>query len=124
MKAIFLTLLVAVMPIAHATKIVCTNSTDKLAFYMMEGRLLVIEKDSQLTGELQLLRRMQRVSVQISSKNWTVATLEDDSRGDTNFLATLVMGENSENIRLSIQVLVNGLEGRTYSKAFECKREL
>jgi len=63
---------------------------------------------------------MKTLSVSKSEKGWQVVTLEGSNSDDTNMIATLVVDSEQKGARLSVQVLVDGLEGGTRSEAFEC----
>ncbi len=120
---IFLTIIgTSMMSFATSMEVTCTNADSKIVFQigdLSEG-IKIDQKKSQLKYGLADLEEMQTLSVKNSFKDWTVVTLEGDNFDDSHMIATLVLDSTRENARFSIQVLVDGLEGGTYSKAFEC----
>lgn len=124
MKSIIFLTLIGTSTISFATskKVTCTNDDSKIVFQLgnLSEGIKIDQKESQLQYELADLEEMQTLSVKRSIKSWTVVTLEGDNNDDSQMIATLVLDSAHLNARLSIQILVDGLEGGTYSKAFEC----
>lgn len=106
-------------------EIVCSNNDSKLVLEVSDFNkgLKVDQNKSKLEAELSSLEKMNTLSVRKSSQDWTVVTLEGNNVDDTDMIAVLVMDSRHASIRFSVQVLVDGLEGGTYSAAFECRNE-
>ena len=125
MKNFILFMLFSVCAPSFATvkKVTCTNADSKIVFQIgdLNNGIRIDHKRSKLQNELSSLESMQTLSVNKTSNGWTVVALEGTNSDDTHMIATMTLdAELKENARLSVQVLVDGLEGGTYSEAFEC----
>lgn len=117
--AVFLT---STMSFAASKQVTCTNDDSKILFQLgdLNKGIKIDQKKCKLQNELASLEEMQTLSIKNSVNGWVVVTLEGNNSDDSQMIATLVLDSAQQNARLSIQILVDGLDGGTHSEAFEC----
>lgn len=104
------------------TTMTCANEISKMTILWtdLSTGIQIDQKKSSLQHELMTLENMQTLSVNQTTLGWTAITLVGNNSDDTQMIATLILDSDLLTSRLSIQVLVDGIEGGTYSEAFEC----
>lgn len=127
-KVIFISTLIATTfgfaQVKAATKTVNCKNENSHIFLEINSKnksVKVNQKKSKLTHELAGLDQMKILSNVSVSDVKKVMTLIGNNNDDTEMVATLVYSSEQAEARLSIQVMVDNLDGGTYSEAFECE---